>query len=41
MSDSQVITKNPKLSPKEKTEPPPIYVLILHNDPMTPLGFVV
>ena len=40
MSDSQVIIK-PKIIPKDEVKRPPMYVVVLHNDSMTPRAFVV
>ena len=40
MSDSEVINK-PKVVPKEETKTPSMYVVVLHNDSMTPRAFVV
>lgn len=40
MNPSEVIL-NPKLKPKEEAKPPSLYVVVLHNDNMTPRGFVI
>jgi len=40
MSNSKVIIK-PKITPKEEVQVPSMYSVILHNDAMTPRGFVV
>lgn len=40
MSNSEVIIK-PKITPKEEVKAPSMYSVILHNDAMTPRGFVV
>ena len=44
MSDSEVIVKptiKPTITPKEKVAAPSMYVVVLHNDAMTPRAFVV
>ena len=40
MNDPKVIVK-PDQKPKEKLQAPTLYVVVLHNDSMTPRGFVV
>ena len=40
MSETKVIIK-PKITPKDESQRPPMYAVILHNDPMTPRAFVV
>jgi ATP-dependent Clp protease adaptor protein ClpS len=40
MSQSDVLDK-PKITTDEKTEKPKMYVVLVHNDPFTPRGFVV
>ncbi len=40
MSESHTITEISK-KPKEKLKRPPMYVVVLHDDPFTPRGFVV
>ena len=40
MSESNVILK-PKVTPKEQLQAPSMYSVVLHNDSMTPRGFVV
>ena len=41
MSESPVIFEKPKVVPREKVAEPSMYSVILHNDSMTPRGFVV
>lgn len=40
MNDSEVIIKQKNVT-KEETKTPSLYVVLLHNDNMTPRGFVV
>ena len=40
MSESQTNTKN-ITKPKEKLKRPPLYVVVVHDDPITPRAFVV